>query len=268
MSWSAPRVLMYHCFGEPRSGRDPERLFVREADLRAHLTMLRDEGWRTLDLGAYLNELVRPTGGRRVLITIDDAHESALQIAAPLLSAARVPAVLFVPTGLAGGSMSWNPHYARERIAPAAVLRAAAASEIELGVHGYDHARLYRLDEVELHRQVVHAREELTAVSGTRPRAFAYPYGTHDVAARAAVALAGYQVAFAVARERGLYAADRIGVMAGDSPRDVRRKLSLSYRVASRVAGRTPWLRHRARDVVHAVKLAHRASNVGKDPGP
>jgi peptidoglycan/xylan/chitin deacetylase (PgdA/CDA1 family) len=105
-----------------------------------------------------------------------------------------------------------------------------------------------------LRQHVTHARDELFALTGVRPRAFAYPYGTHDEANRRAVEQAGYQVGFAVAREAGRLAKWRIAVHGSDSVAVLRFKLSAAYGMLSLIAGRTPKLRHRVRAAVAAAK--------------
>ncbi|NMI00270.1 polysaccharide deacetylase family protein [Pseudonocardia acidicola] len=248
----APRVLMYHFFGDAPAGGDPKGLFVSRQAFAAQLEDLRRRGWRALSLDDYLAGLAgRPTPRRSFLVTIDDGHESVGRVAAPVLAAAGVPAVLFVCPGLLGGRARWTPGYTGERLAAAAELTQLCGDGVELGVHGFDHTRLAGLDGAALHRQVAAARAELAAVTGVAPRAFAYPYGTFDEAARHAVAAAGYDVGFAVAREGGRFAVDRVGVHGADSPRMFRFKLSPAYRLLSRTAGRTQRLRHRVREVVH-----------------
>jgi hypothetical protein len=87
-------------------------------------------------------------------------------------------------------------------------------------------------------------------------RAFAYPYGTHDLGSRTAVAEAGYDAAFAVAREHGRYAVDRIFVQSTDSLFAFKCKLSAGYRLVSRVGGRAWKLRHGVRSAVARVRPA------------
>ena len=89
-----------------------------------------------------------------------------------------------------------------------------------------------------------------------RARSFAYPYGTHDAAARDAVAAAGYGTAFAVAREHGRFAADRVFVQSTDPIWLFRLKLSLGYRLVSRAAGRAWRLRHAVRAAVALARSA------------
>ncbi len=246
---------MYHYFGEAPGAADPERLFVSRRMFVAQLDHLRQRGWQALTLDEYLAALDgAPTPRRSYLLTIDDGHESVVSIAAPVLAAAGIPSVLFVCPGLLGDRARWAECYPRERLAPADALRTLPDLGMELGVHSWDHIRMSALDDHALDRQVRHAREALESVTGVRPRAFAYPFGTHDLAARAAVADAGFDVAFAVAREHGRFAADRIFVQSTDSLLAFRCKLSTGYRLVSRAGGRAWRLRHRARAAAAKVR--------------
>ena len=238
---------MYHYFGEA-PGADPERLFVGREMLVAQLEHLRRTGWHALNLDEYLAALDgAPTPRRSYLLTIDDGHESVGRIAAPLLAEAGVPSVLFVCPGLIGDRARWAQAYPQERLSPAGELAALPALGMELGVHSWDHTRMAGLDAAELDRHVRAARAALESATGVTARAFAYPFGTHDLAARTAVADAGYDVAFAVAREHGRFAVDRVFVQSTDSLAAFRFKLSGGYRLVSRAGGRAWRLRHLVR---------------------
>ncbi len=240
---------MYHYFGDP-PGADPEKLFVPERNFAAQLDHLRRRGWQALSLDGYLAALDgEPAPRRSYLLTIDDGHESAARVA-PMLAAAGVPSVLFVCPGLLGDRARWAEAYPDERLLSAEQLRNLAGTGMELGVHGWDHTRMYGMDEDTLRRHVVDAHSAVEAATAVRARAFAYPYGTHDDAARRAVAAAGYGTAFAVAREHGRFAVDRVFVQSTDSLLAFRLKLSFGYRLLSRFAGRAWRLRHAVRAVV------------------
>ena len=248
---------MYHYFGQAE--KDPERLFLDPGAFTAQLDHLRRRGWRALSLDEYLAALDgAPTIRRSFLVTIDDGHESVGRVAAPMLAAAGVPSVLFVCPGLLGDRARWAKDYPHERLSPADELAALPALGVELGVHSWDHTRMKDLDDAELTLHAQRARAELEAVTGGRARAFAYPFGTHDAAAREAVAAAGYDVAFAVAREHGRFAVDRVFVQSTDSLLAFRFKLSGAYRLISRAAGRAWKLRHRGRAVVAAARKVRR----------
>ena len=242
---------MYHNFGPPPPGGDPDHLFVGVDTFRAHLALLQRRGWRALSLDEFLATLDGvPAPRKSFLITIDDGHESVLRDAAPILAEAGLPSVLFVPPAVLGGTITWNPAYADERLSDKAEIATLADSPMEVGVHSWDHSRMYGMDSQQLDLQVVRAREEVESMMGYRPRSFAYPFGTHDLPARQAMADAGYTVSFAVAREHGRMAVDRIVVKGTETPGLFLFKMSLAYRAASRLAGRTPWLRHKVRAAV------------------
>ncbi len=245
---------MYHFFGDAPAHGDPKGLFVSEQALADQLGWLGRRGWNPLTLTEFLAALDgAPTPRRSYLFTIDDGHESAMRIAAPALAAAGVPSVLFVPSGLLGGPPSWTEDYASERLLDASELRSVAATGMEIGVHGFDHTRMWDMTPEELERSTVHARRVLSD-AGIEARSYAYPYGTWDGPARRAVAGSGYDAAFAVAREGGRFALDRVGVYAHDSMLTFRLKLSFPYRVVLRIAGRTWRLRHLVRDALAAAR--------------
>lgn len=261
--WGTPKVLMYHYFGEA-PGPDPERLFVSKENFAAQLAHLRRNGWHALTLDEYLDALEgRPTPRRSFLLTIDDGHESVARIAAPMLAEAGVPAVLFVCPALVGGEVHWSTNYLGERLSGADELAKLPGMGIDLGVHGSDHTRMTVLDDAGLRTHTEVARKELEGLTGVRARSFAYPYGTHVEQSREAVGAAGFDVAFAVARENGRFAVDRVFVQSTDTMFWFRLKLSTGYRLLSRVAGRAWKIRHRGRA---AVAIARR--RVGAREGP
>lgn len=239
---------MYHFFGGPRTDPDVEGLFITADQFGAHLSHLEQAGWTPLDLTAYLAALDgAPVPRKSFLLTIDDGHESVVRIAAPMLRRAGIPGILFLCPGLFGDSVCWSDGYHDEPLIGVADLRRLADASIEFGVHTVDHVRMEGLGQAALHRHVVEARTELEAATGEPARAFAYPFGAYDQAARTAVEEAGYDVAFAVAREGGRFAADRIYVRAGDGVWRFRFKLTLAYRAMARIGGRMPGLRRRVR---------------------
>ena len=250
----APRVLMYHYFGTA-PGPDPEKLFVDRPTFAAQLDHLSSNGWHALSLDEYLKALDgAPTPRRSYLLTIDDGHESVGRLAAPLLHERGVPSVLFVCPGLWGDRARWTQAYPDERLSPAEELAALPALGMELGVHSWDHTRMVGMDAATLEKHVRRSHTALQAETGVSARSFAYPFGTHDLAARTAVAAAGYDVAFAVAREHGRFAVDRVFVQSTDSLTAFRLKLSGGYRVVSRAGGRAWRVRHLVRSAVSTAR--------------
>ncbi|MHB2024820.1 MAG: polysaccharide deacetylase family protein, partial [Mycobacteriales bacterium] len=189
---------------------------------------------------------------RAFLVTIDDGYVSTLQLAAPLLAARGVPAVLFVPAGLIGGRSEWMPAMAGEPLLDAAGLRTLAGTGVEVGAHGLDHRSLVGLSPAELHEQTVRAGELLAEVVGARPRAFAYPSGLHDAAAVAAVASAGYAVAFTADARASAdrHRRPRVDLNRTDSRASAALKCSLLWPEIESLGRRLPRLRATAHRVL------------------
>ncbi len=233
-------VLAYHGVGWREPEADPHNLFVPAHALRAQLTRLLRQGWRPLSLADYLDG--RP-GGRAFLVTFDDGYRSVVDVAMPLLADLGVPAVVFVCAGLLGGSSRWMADMPDEPLVTAEEVRELRSGGIEVCPHGLDHRPLAGLAAGELLHQTAGAANLLAAVTGTYPRAFAYPYGSHDAAARAAVARAGMQVGFATHAAAGQLAVPRIDVNATDTDLTFRLKTRRGYRSLRTAAGLVPGLR-------------------------
>jgi peptidoglycan/xylan/chitin deacetylase (PgdA/CDA1 family) len=244
----SPVVLLYHGFTDAPRSDDPENLFVTGDDFAAQLDHLLDAGWEPLDLSGYLEALERRTWRRRsFLVTIDDGLGSVGAIAAPILEARGVPAVLFVPAGLAGATAEWLPEPADEPIMGAAELRElAATTRIEIGGHGCRHIQMVDLTDEQLRRETVEVKELLTSMVGRPVRAFAYPFGDHDEAAVRAVEAAGYDVGFSVHHDVDRFAISRVDVNAKDNARTFRLKLIPFYRVWWRTLEHAPFVRRTA----------------------
>ena len=227
-----PVVLMYHGFTEQRRADDPENLFVEVGALEAQLDHLLDHGWRPLDLDGYLQ--ARRGGappGKSFLVTIDDGFESVATLAAPVLARRSVPFVFFICAGLMDKTAWWLPQPPESRILGADALKQLLReAPVEIGGHGYDHIHMLELSDAELAWQTAEVRSQLSAITGTPVRAFAYPYGSNDADARDAVAGAGYSVGFSVFRDEGPFAISRVDVAATDTLASFRMKLVPGYR--------------------------------------
>ena len=230
------RVLLYHGFCEEPLADDPFHLFVPLEAFCRQLAHLRAGGWRPLSLSAYEAAARRAPRDRAFLLTIDDAYDAVATLALPRLAAAGVPAVLFVPPAHVGGRATWLDHPRDVAIMDEQTLRAMPEFGVEVGVHGFDHTPMIWMTDAELRRQTREARDAVADLTGTAPRAFAYPYGLHDERARQAVRRAGFTVAFSVTEGGGRYAIPRLDVNGVDSDATFGLKLMPGYRHATRVA--------------------------------
>ena len=251
-------VLMYHAFAtEPLAVPDPGALHVQADALAMQLRTLAQQRFRFLSLDEYLAR--NEAGGdaeRTCLVTIDDGYRSVLDVALPVLAAAAVRPVLFVPTdcvaGDSGGlgapavppSAAGAPLKARTYpLLDADELRVLAGNGWSIGAHGSSHTSMISVTPAELHRQTVHAKRSVEAITATPCRAFAYPFGYFDGPATLAVARAGFDVGFSVHRDLGPFARARVDVNATDTPRTFRLKMVPHYRRMWSAAGHLRGLR-------------------------
>lgn len=238
----SPLVLMYHGVGRRTAAADPYNLFVPAEAFRGQMVSLLRRGWRPLDLDGFL---AGPRSPRSFLVTFDDGYTSVRDDALPVLSELGVPAVLFVCPGLLGERSGWMSETPDERLLDADGLNAVARAGVEIGGHGWDHAAMTGLDATALHEHTEQVAAALAETTGVRPRAFAYPYGSHDVPARTAVAGAGYAVGFATHDGGGPMAVPRVDVNALDTARSFRIKTWAGYPAVRRTLGTVPGIRSR-----------------------
>ncbi|MEY2740611.1 MAG: hypothetical protein RL283_713 [Actinomycetota bacterium] len=175
------RVLMYHEVGAAPGGRsiyamDRGRFAAHAEWLAARVA----DGW-----AARRAEDEVAAG---LAITFDDGYADALEIAAPLLAARRLPFTVFVTRGhVESGD--------RRYLSPAG-LRELAAAGATIGSHGRRHVPLTSCTDGELDDELRGSREWLEAALGRAVTTMSYPHGAVDARVRGAAARAGYAVAY------------------------------------------------------------------------
>ena len=248
---SRPLVLMYHGVDRVPADRDPYGMFVTPEAFRAQVELLLEVGFVPIDEETFLAGLQgHPLPRRSVLLTFDDGYVGLGEHAAPYLASLGVPSLLFVPAGLLGGESAWLEPRHRHPLMSAEELREVRGQGMAVGAHGLDHSDLTELSDRDLWRHTADTRAELESVVGEQVRTFAFPYGTHDARARAAVRAAGYHAGFAVHEAAGRLAVRRVDVNATDTPRTFRLKLRPLYPVARSATDHVPAVRRLAHDLL------------------
>jgi len=162
--------LMYHelempgrnlCETEPGYAR----YVLKEADFRAQVAYLKEDGWQGLSVG---QALAFPDG-RNVAVTFDDGSETDLLVAAPILRRAGFNATFFITCGRLG-----TPGY----------LSHAQLKELsqgfEIGCHSMTHPYLTDLDDNGLRREISDAKLQLEQIIGKPVEHFSCPGGRCD----------------------------------------------------------------------------------------
>lgn len=132
-----------------------------------------------------------PHGVDAVAITFDDGIANITTTAIPALAEHGFPATVFVVSERAGTTNAW--HGRPDRGIPVLPLLSwdalARMGEvgITIGSHTRSHAALAGIDAGSLYDEVEESAATILRRTGMRPHAFAYPYGSVDAAAAAAV---------------------------------------------------------------------------------
>jgi peptidoglycan/xylan/chitin deacetylase (PgdA/CDA1 family) len=191
-----PLVLAYHGVGSPTAD-DRWGLLIRPERLRSHVVALKRLGYRFVTAEQLVDEC---RGGRppraTAALTFDDGWLDGLTVAMPLLAELAVPATFYVNPG-SWGAVHHDVGAPAGRLIDRRQTRVLAEEGMAIGAHGMTHVDLRGLDDAELQAEVTRCRFEIEAATGTPCRTFAYPYGAWDERVEAAVAAAGYALAFA-----------------------------------------------------------------------
>src|SRR3972149_231135 len=138
-------ILMYHLISEAGS-REEARYCCPPRKFSRHLTGLSSAGYTFVSLSEIWGHL----GGRRplprnaVALTFDDGFRNIYEQAFPLLSKYKVPATIFLVSGLIGKTNVWmaNEGYPDRPMLTWDQGREMQGSGIEIGGHTCTHPRL------------------------------------------------------------------------------------------------------------------------------
>lgn len=187
-------ALAYHGVEYVGDADDPTRLCVAPEHLEAHVRLLTRVGYRFVTAREVLE-----AGGlapREAALTFDDGFLNWVTVAVPLLRRLGVRATLYVCPGWWGGR---HPDVAGPagRLLDEGQAHALCEAGMELGSHSLTHPDLCGLDDAALAHELEASGAAVEALTGTRCRTFAYPFGLHDERVEHAVAEAGYELAWA-----------------------------------------------------------------------
>ena len=197
-AYRLPLILCYHAV----SSRWQSPLSVTPIALKRQMQYLLRRGYRPTTLA----KAVADAGTAKTFaVTFDDAYRSVFDEAFPVLSEMGIDASLFVPTdivdrqglvteiiniprawvGSAGDmrAMSWDK------------VRALAAAGWEIGSHTCSHPELTEIELPQIEDELERSKEVCETQLQQPCEAFAYPFGSYDDEAMAAVGRTGYRLA-------------------------------------------------------------------------
>lgn len=246
-----PAILMYHSVSE---GEPTDPYGVSGSALRDQISWLIDCGYRFVSLSTMVHAL--RNGNRKnlqsaVALTFDDGYQDFLTHAFPVLAHYRLPATLFIVTGMMGRTAAWSTYIKQAPLLSEAEVRYVKSQGVSLGGHTLTHPHLNVLSNDELERQLVASRAALNDL-GERFHAFAYPFGEYRDREVAAVKSAGYECAVTVSGTIDPTHADLflLGRLCIDRNVD----FHLFKHMFPRPRPLKDWIARRARSLVHTLR--------------
>lgn len=211
--WNRNRVvfLCYHGVTEhpSRSSTDPKGLHVNHLQFAAHLDFLQRH-YHIISLGDYL---AAHSNGRSlhpysVVLTFDDGFRNFLTAAAPLLTARKIPATVFLITDKAAAESdanrdrAWRPEDDRRYLSWSEAQMLKAEHGFEFGSHTCSHSPLLGLSAADTERELLHSFNKLVTQLGVEKPTLSYPKGEYSSLLAADARKLGYACALTTDRGR------------------------------------------------------------------
>lgn len=170
-------ILLYHRVGAGE----------REIDLPLRVFEMQMELLSTRYGAIPLDEALTDPNGRRVVVTFDDGYRDFHQYVLPVLVRMRIPAVLYLATGLvADGHRHSNP----DALTWGELSEAVATGLVTVGSHTHSHADLSKAPERVAREEMKRSKDLVEDRLGVPCRHFAYPWSvTSPAASRVAPSL-------------------------------------------------------------------------------
>jgi peptidoglycan/xylan/chitin deacetylase (PgdA/CDA1 family) len=189
-------ILCYHGVGQSDARIDPVFLRVRPVMFGAQLDLLEAAGFEFTTVSNVADLAARrrlPPG--LVALTFDDGMDDNHAVVLPILRERRLPATVYVTTGLIGKPNPWMDSASGARMMTVAELRELVAAGFEIGAHSVTHPDFSQLDFESCLHEARESRIALEQLLGVGVRTFAYPFCRYHRDAVAAVRAAGFSAA-------------------------------------------------------------------------
>jgi peptidoglycan/xylan/chitin deacetylase (PgdA/CDA1 family) len=162
-------ILMYHNIGE-KAGFNTVSL----DELKRQIVYIKDN-FTVLNAEDYIKQL--DSEKENVLITIDDAYTSFIELFYPVLKELNLPALLFVPSDHVGKYNVWDTKEKIRIMGWNSITEISNENLVEIGSHGRSHKRLSGLSESEVISEFIDSKNEIYLRTAKPVRYFSYPFG-------------------------------------------------------------------------------------------
>ena len=234
-------ILMYHMVSEPETAAE-EKYACPPRQFEKHIQMLLNEGFKPISIEtveSYYSQN-NPIPDKSFLITLDDGFEDNYNNAYPILQRYKIPAVIYLATGLLGKTNQWMsaPAFSERKMLSWRQIQEMASQGIHFGSHTVSHPKLTELDDESVHIELIQSKKMIEDQLGLECRHFAYPYGLLTEKTRELVQQAGFKTACSTRSgfnnaERDPFMLHRIEVYGSDSTWKLKQKIMFGINDAS-----------------------------------
>ncbi len=198
ISYSQPRILMYHMVCEQKPGQKFKGLRVTPERFEQQIRYLKTKGWHFVTMSELMASSAHQD--KTVAITFDDGYEDNYLNAYPILKKYGAKATLYLVVDRHDRDWSVNKkaHHnsgelAREtKLSDEQIAEMIASGVFELGAHTLTHVNLSKADTALKTREIANSKSQLQDHFAIQVNSFAYPFGIYDQQDVAIAAQSGY----------------------------------------------------------------------------
>ena len=190
---SALSILMYH------SVSDSGAFFsVSPESFRRQMRYIRDSGFDAVFASEIAERIRSGDLARTVCVTFDDGYEDVYTNAFPILKEFRVKASVFLITNQIGGSYTNSEGRTFPLLKEGEIREMQTSGLVEFMPHGHTHKKLHQLTGSEQEEEIAESTAVIEALTGSKPRVFAYPRGRTTPAIAKMLESSGYALGLGV----------------------------------------------------------------------
>lgn len=162
-------VAMFHNVVNTSNALGNDAFAITTDNLRCFLSLCSNLGYDIVSIDDLLEMRREDALHKKAVITFDDGFESLYTIVNPLFKEKNIPYTAFITTGFLD-----QPGY----LTQAQVKELSESRNCTIGMHADQHV-LYRYETDDFLREdYLRCRDRITAVTGTVPVHYAFPYGS------------------------------------------------------------------------------------------
>jgi GT2 family glycosyltransferase/peptidoglycan/xylan/chitin deacetylase (PgdA/CDA1 family) len=189
-------ALALHSISVPQSPEE-RTYYLSPARFQRYLHWLKASGYESASPAEWLHGDV---GKNRILLTFDDGYDDLHSELLPATIQFRLKPLVFLVADRTGATNVWDHTRGlrRRNLLTIEQIREMQRYGVEFGSHTLTHPWLPEVSDDDLRLEVGDSKRRLEDMLGTQVTTFAYPFGGIDQRVRAAVADAGYELAFTI----------------------------------------------------------------------